>query len=73
MRLSWLSNRKNIKEVEIMAVKFANDIVKEIRERGNIEVPEGYVTGEAFEEWLHKEKIFTKMLASTDISKEETI
>jgi len=56
-----------------MAVKFANDIVKEIRERGNIEVPEGYVTGEAFEEWLHKEKIFTKMLASTDISKEETI
>ena len=36
-------------------VKFAEDIIKEIEERGSIEVPEGYVTGEAFEEWLREQ------------------
>ena len=39
-----------------MAIKFADEIVKEIRERGSIEVPKGYFTGEAFEEWLYKGK-----------------
>lgn len=40
-----------------MAIKFAEDIVKEIQERGSVKVPEGYVTGEDFEEWLYKEMI----------------
>lgn len=43
-----------------MAVKFADEIAKEIQERGGIEVPEGCYTGEAFEEWLSKEKDFIK-------------
>lgn len=38
-----------------MAIKFAEDIVKEIEERGPIYVPDGYVTGEAFEEWLYED------------------
>ena len=48
-----------------MAIKFAEDIVKEIRERGSIEVPEGYVTGEAFEEWLYKETVFIELADDT--------
>lgn len=35
-----------------MGIKFAMDIIKEIEKRGPITVPSGYVTGEAFEEWL---------------------
>ena len=35
-------------------IKFAEDITKQIEERGLITVPEGYVTGEAFEEWLYE-------------------
>lgn len=31
---------------------FAEEVVKEMNERGTIEVPKGCVTGEAFEEWL---------------------
>lgn len=38
-----------------MAIKFAEDIIKEIEERGSITVPRGYVTGEAFEEWLYED------------------
>ena len=56
-----------------MAVKFADEIVKEIRERGSIEVPEGYFTGEAFEEWLYKEMIFIRQPDSTDIGRKDTI
>ena len=37
-----------------MAVKLADDIVAEIRERGNITVPEGYCTGEDFERYLRR-------------------
>ena len=48
-----------------MAIKFAEDIVKEIRERGSIEVPKGYVTGEAFEEWLYKETVFIELADDT--------
>ncbi len=55
-----------------MAIKFANDIVKEIRERGSIEVPKGYFTGEAFEEWLHDE-IFIKLSDSMDINRKDMI
>lgn len=39
-----------------MAVKFADEIVKEIQARGSIMVPEGYVTGEEFENWLYYEE-----------------
>ena len=55
-----------------MAIKFANDIIKEIRERGSIEVPEGYFTGEAFEEWLYEE-IFIKLSDSMDIKSKDMI
>lgn len=38
-----------------MGIKFAMDIIKEIEKRGSITVPSGYVTGEAFEEWLYED------------------
>ena len=40
-----------------MSVKFADEIVTEIKERGQIQVPDGCVTGEEFEEWLRKKNI----------------
>lgn len=65
--------REYIREVGIMAIKFADEIVKEIRERGSIEVPEGYFTGEAFEEWLYKDQIFVELFDSVGISAKDTI
>ena len=58
-----------------MAIKFADEIVKEIRERGSIEVPKGYFTGEAFEEWLYKgkEKDLFELSDSTEIRIKTTI
>lgn len=41
-----------------MRVKYAKDIIKEIQARGSIQVPEGYITGEAFEEWLEGKESF---------------
>lgn len=41
-----------------MAIKFAEDIIKEIQKRGSVIIPEEYVTGEDFEEWLYKETIW---------------
>ena len=41
-----------------MRVKYAKDIIKEIQARGSIQVPEGYITGEAFEEWLKGKESF---------------
>lgn len=41
-----------------MRVKYAKDIIKEIQARGSIQVPEGYITGEAFEEWLEGKERF---------------
>ena len=35
-----------------MAIKFADEIVKEIEERGQIQVQDDCVTGEEFEKWL---------------------
>lgn len=55
-----------------MAIKFANEIVKEIRERGSIEVPEGYFTGEAFEEWLYEE-IFIELSDSMELNGNDII
>lgn len=37
-------------------IKFAVEIVEDIKKRGNIEVPEGYVTGESFEKWLYERR-----------------
>lgn len=58
-----------------MAIKFADEIVKEIRERGSIEGPKGYFTGEVFEEWLYKgkEKDFFELSDSTEIRIKTTI
>lgn len=38
-------------------IKYANQIIKEIEERGHIQVPNGYVTGEEFEKWLRDRNI----------------
>lgn len=46
--------------MKFIAIKFAKEIVKEIQKRGSIKVPEGAVTGEAFEEWLRREEIMIK-------------
>lgn len=40
-----------------MSIKYADEIVKEIEERGQIQVPNGYVTGEEFEKWLRDRNI----------------
>lgn len=48
------------REVEVIAIKYAKEIVKEIRERGSIMIPDGCDTGDAFEEWLRKEGNFVK-------------
>lgn len=56
-----------------MAIKFADEIVKEIRERGSVEVPEGYFTGEAFEEWLYKEEIFIRLSDNMDMNRKDMI
>ena len=38
-------------------IKYANQIIKEIEERGQIQVPNGYVTVEEFEKWLRDRNI----------------
>lgn len=38
-----------------MEIKYAENIIKEIEKRGTIVVPDGYVTGEAYEEWLYED------------------
>ena len=40
-----------------MSIKFADEIAKEIKERGQIQVPDGCVTGEEFEKWLREKNI----------------
>lgn len=39
-----------------MSIKFADEIVKEIKERGQIQTPEGCVTGEEYEKWLYNDE-----------------
>lgn len=39
----------------LMDVKFAADIARDIEERGPVTVPDGCVTGEAYETWLCEE------------------
>lgn len=38
-------------------IKYENEIVMEIKERGQIQVPNGCVTGEKFEKWLRDKNI----------------
>ena len=40
-----------------MSIKSADEITKEIKERGEIQVQEGYVAGEEFEQWLRDKNI----------------
>lgn len=35
-----------------MAFKFTDEVINEIKTRGQVEMPEGTVSGEEFEEWL---------------------
>lgn len=42
--------------MKIMSIKFADDIIKEIINRGEISVKNNCVTGEEFEKWLRREK-----------------
>lgn len=37
-------------------MKFATEIVKEIKKRGNVNVSKGCVTGESFEKWLYERR-----------------
>lgn len=39
-----------------MAIKFAKDIIEEIKKRSSVTIPNGYVTGEAFEKWLRRKR-----------------
>lgn len=40
-----------------MSIKYADKIVKEIEERGKIQILDDYVTGEEFENWLFNESV----------------
>ena len=35
-----------------MAIKFADEIIKDIEKRGSVKIPNGNLTGEEFEKWL---------------------
>lgn len=52
-----------------MKVKYVTDIIKEIQARGSIQVPGGYITGEAFEEWLREGKEDFEMSISEQVKK----
>lgn len=39
-----------------MAVKFADEIAKEIKKREPATVPKGYFTGYPFEKWMRRER-----------------
>lgn len=39
-----------------MSFKFADEVIDEIKARGQVEIPDGSVSGEEFEEWLRSEK-----------------
>ena len=40
-----------------MSIKFADEIAKEIKERGQIKIQDNCVTGEEFEKWLREMNI----------------
>lgn len=37
-------------------MKLAKDVIKDMRKRGSVSIPEGYVTGESFEKWLRRKE-----------------
>ena len=37
-------------------MKYSQDIIKEMSERGQIEVPKDCVGNDGFDEWIHKER-----------------
>lgn len=45
-----------IREVVIMAIKYADKIINEIKERGPIITSDTSVNGEEFEKWLYGEE-----------------
>lgn len=49
-------------------IKMAKDIIKDIENKGQISVPEGCVTGEAFEKWLYEDndKIIKALAACSE-------
>jgi hypothetical protein len=47
-------------------VKMAKDIIKDIENRGKISVPDGYVTGEAFEKWLYEDSNYDYTCSAYD-------
>lgn len=55
--------------MKVIAIKYAREIVKEIRERGGTVIPAGCTTGDAFEEWLRKEKGIAEPRDIKDINK----
>lgn len=46
-----------IKGGKNMSLKLANEIAKDIKDRGKIQIPDGYVNGEEFEKWLRNKDI----------------
>ncbi len=56
-----------------MAIKFAAEIAKEICERGNISIPDGYVVGEEFENWLYEEPVDIIVLEEQNIDDSKNI
>ena len=48
-----------------MSIKYADDIIKEINNRGTIQIPENSATGEEFEKWLYEDNINEKEIKKT--------
>lgn len=48
-----------------MSIKFAKEIVNEIKKRGAIKIPEGNVSGEEFEKWLMFDYYMDSMCETT--------
>lgn len=51
-----------------MAIKFAKDIVKEIKERGPVSIPDNCIGGDDFERWLieSKRKTMERMMKESE-------
>lgn len=49
-----------------MSIKYADDIIKEINNRGTIQIPENSATGEEFEKWLYEDNMDDKEIKSEE-------
>jgi len=56
-----------------MNIKFADEIVKEMEERGPIQMPENSINGEEYEKWLYEEEKIMKVLIEIDKEEYERI